>query len=773
MMTYRYLTVLCLWVLSGAFVCQYETDTPGHSQFQHEEDDDGRLSRRDLNMSLRQGTTVLLVYPDRAESGPNLYEEAVEKLVEGFSKEWKLEAKKDTELTRADLEGKPLIILGRAFHQAELQQMLEKLPFEEAEDHFRFQQKTYDQASQSFRLFLYPNPNSPTPVFLFGGNSDEAIIQQLSLQAGENWMRGFWRSWGYEIYDETQVIVRGNFRDRDWTFDPDNHFDFSDQQVVKVNSQHFRFHDLSGLGSESIQKLGEACEAKLQELRSFTGSDHPIPPIDYYIYPTIEEKGLRLMNAEEGHLVHEQREVHVVINNTFRGQHTHQDIKLILHDLLGSASKPFLREGLAAYFNEQWQEKGADYWAARLYHSDNLPPLEELLNDEWFERGSPLIMTAAAGSLVNFLSEQWGREKLLQQYENWRDLTAAEITALTSAWHHYLAGLPTAPQNTTAHQIPYYQGFNFAHEGYQIYNGYGSTMAQKSLQKLHELGTNAIAIVPYGFQRNPNQASFLGVRHGAGGENDESVIYSHAQAQALGMYTLLKPQIWVSGSWPGDIAMKNEAEWSQFFDYYSRWILHYALMAEIRQFDAFCLGVEFSKATLSHPEAWREIIRKIRGIYSGPITYAANWGEEFEQLTFWEELDFIGLNCYYPLSKDNKPSKKELKRNFAKVLEKAERVSKQYQKPLVFTEIGFRSVTDSWKNPHAEAGGRPFDPECQRVCYEVLFEGIKDKPWIKGLFIWKWPSYLDYKDRNPVSFTPSGKPAEQVVQQWFTEKTGD
>lgn len=769
-MSYRYLTVLCMWAVFGAFVCQYEPDTPDYSNFHAQEQDD-RVSRRELAVAMRQAQKVHLVYPGSENDAAGRYEKLTTELTRAFPKDWQVVTKSETELSEGDLQDIPLIILGRNFTQPALIALLDSLPFEEAPDHFRFHQETYDQPTYSYRLFLYPNPYSRTPVFLIGGNSDDAIIAQLTGNKDENWDNIFWRSWGYEIYDGTEVQVRGNFRDRDWTFAPDNHFDFSRQQVVDFNSEHFRFHDLSGLGKTYIEKLADACEAKLKELRSFTGSKANIPPIDYYIYPTIEDKGLRLMNTEEGHLVQEHREIHVVINSTFLGQHTHQDIKLILQDLLGPAAKPFLREGLAAYFNEHWQEKGADYWAARLYQSDNLPAMDELLNDEWFERESPLVMTATAGSFVRFLADRWGAEKLIGAYQQWAALSPTERSALNDGWHQYLAGIDAAP-TVTSHPIPYYRGFNFAHEGYQIYNGYGSTMAQSSLTKLSELGTNAVAIVPYGFQRDPTQPTFLGVHHGPGGENDESVIYAHAQAQELGMYTLLKPQLWVSGSWPGDVAMRSEAEWSEFFDYYHRWIRHYALMAEIRKFDAFCLGVEFSKATLSHPEAWREIIRRIRGIYSGPLTYAANWGEEFEQLSFWQDLDFIGLNCYYPLSKGESPSKSELKKNFASVLKKAEKVSKQYNKPLVFTEVGFRSVEDTWKNPHAEADGRPYNPECQRICYEVLFEGIADKDWINGLFIWKWPSYLNYQERNPVSFTPSGKPAEQVVQLWYKEKMG-
>ncbi|PHN07138.1 hypothetical protein CRP01_07880 [Flavilitoribacter nigricans DSM 23189 = NBRC 102662] len=770
-MTYRYLTVLCMWALFGAFVCQYESDAPDTSLQTTGETDD-RVSRRDLAWSMRQSKELHIVFPTFQTGQPNPYREIAEKLAGAFPKDWKVTTQSEDAISAEDLRNSPLVLLGREFQQSDILQLLEQLPFEEAADHFRFHEETYDQDTDSYRLFLYPNPNSRTPVFLIGGNSSDAILAQLSTQEGEDWSNIFWRSWGYEIYDGTDVLVRGNFRDRDWTFEPDNHFDFTRREVVNFNSEHFRFHDLSGLGKTYIENLAAACEAQLEELRAFTGSSRKVPVIDYYIYPTIEEKGLRLMNTEEGHLVQEHREIHVVINETFLGQHTHQDIKLILHDLLGPASKPFLREGLAAFFNEHWQEKGADHWAARLYHSDNLPDLEELLNDERFERESPLVMTATAGSLISFLVKDWGREKVLEQYGQWDELATEQVRELAKKWHQYLAAMPAPAAASTASGLPYYRGFNFAHEGYQIYNGYGSALAQQSLEKLSQLGTNAIAIVPYGFQRDPQRAAFLGVHHGAGGENDESVIYSHAQAQALGMYTLLKPQLWVSGSWPGDVNMQSEAEWTAFFDYYHRWIRHYALMAEMRKFDAFCLGVEFSKATLSHPEAWRELIRKIRGLYSGPLTYAANWGEEFEQLAFWNELDFIGLNCYYPLSKDDQPSKNELRRNFSDILEKAEKVSRKFNKPLVFTEVGFRSVAHTWKNPHAEADGRPYDPECQRVCYEVLFEGIEDKKWVNGLFIWKWPSYLDYQERNPVSFTPSGKPAELVVQQWFENKLG-
>lgn len=764
------LTVLCLWALFGAFVCQTENSTPPHISQNSIEGDD-LLRRGHLVWSLREAKTLLIVHSE--EEGIEFYTELMQSLSAQFPSDWTITTKAESAVTEEELKDIPLFLLGRNFTEPKMQELLQALPFQSEDTYFTFNGEQYNDPELSYRLLFYPNPNSRTPVFFIGGNTKEAIQAQFAngVDQLDNIFR---RSWGYEIYKGDQVIVRGNFRDGTWEFDPTNHFDFSEKIARELHTQHFHFHDLAGLGEPFLQQLADACEEQLHRIINFCESDRKIAPINYYLYPTIEDKGLRLLNTQEGHAVAEQREVHVVVNETFRGQHSLQDLLLIIHDLIGKSDKTALEIGLAAHFNPKWQERGVDYWAARMLQSGNLPPLTEVLDNNLFSEESPLVMTAAAGAFSNFLIGHWGREKFIAQYRQWDITNEGELKQLEDGWHHYLSAIDARPDMYQEHDLPYYRGFNFAHEGYQIYNGYGSRLSAASLKKLNDLGTNAVAIVPYGFQRDAHRADFLSVHHGAGGENDESVIYAHAQAQQLGMYTLLKPQLWVSRAWPGEVSMPDETAWQDFFAYYYRWIRHYALLAEMRRFDAFCLGVEFSIATRTHPNDWRKIIRRIRGLYSGPITYAANWGEEFEQLSFWEELDFIGLNCYYPLSDKDQPTKKELQKKFAEVLNKAEEVSKKYQKPLVFTEVGFRSVAHTWKNPHAEAGERPYNPECQRLCYEVLLEGIQGEEWIKGLFIWKWPSHLDYQKENPVGFTPHDKPAELVIKDWFAGgKLGD
>ena len=143
-----------------------------------------------------------------------------------------------------------------------------------------------------------------------------------------------------------------------------------------------------------------------------------------------------------------------------------------------------------------------------------------------------------------------------------------------------------------------------------------------------------------------------------------------------------------------------------FFEHYYRWMRHYALLAEMYEADMLCVGVEFAQATLAREEDWRQLIRRLRGIYRGPLVYAANWGEEYEQLAFWDELDAIGLNCYYPLGQEDSLDLPELTRRFSAILDKVEKTANKWNKPLFFTEIGFRSVAAPWQQPHAEAGDR-------------------------------------------------------------------
>ncbi|MDZ7344702.1 MAG: hypothetical protein ONA90_09360, partial [candidate division KSB1 bacterium] len=102
---------------------------------------------------------------------------------------------------------------------------------------------------------------------------------------------------------------------------------------------------------------------------------------------------------------------------------------------------------------------------------------------------------------------------------------------------------------------------------------------------------------------------------------------------------------------------------------------------------------------------WRDIFTKIRKIYGGRLTYAANWGHEFENVSFWEALDAIGLNCYYPLSNNPGANDGELLKGAQAVARKIGEIAAKHNKPVIITEIGFASRPANWLEPHRDGDG--------------------------------------------------------------------
>jgi len=51
---------------------------------------------------------------------------------------------------------------------------------------------------------------------------------------------------------------------------------------------------------------------------------------------------------------------------------------------------------------------------------------------------------------------------------------------------------------------------------------------------------------------------------------------------------------------------------------------------------------------------WSKLIGRVREVFSGPLTYAANF-DQYQDVGFWSELDLIGINAYFPLRRRDLP----------------------------------------------------------------------------------------------------------------------
>lgn len=291
------------------------------------------------------------------------------------------------------------------------------------------------------------------------------------------------------------------------------------------------------------------------------------------------------------------------------------------------------------------------------------------------------------------------------------------------------------------------------------------------LAPLHDLGVDWIAQTPFGWTP-ALYASEIRYRPDGGlwGETDDGLAKTAAWARGLGIKTLLKPHLWVRhGEWPGDIAMPTEAAWAQWFASYEAFILHYARLAEAEGFEAFAIGTELGKTTARAAD-WKKIIGRVRAVYHGKLTYCANWNREPEQVGFWDELDFIGVQAYYPLATVDRPSKKQIKAAWAPFATALEALAKRTGKPIVFTEVGYKSHVGSLKEPWQWEASGAVDTELQRDAFAAMFETLWEKPWFGGTFVWKWHPSRSAFGRDDLDFTPQGKPAISVIKAYYTAR---
>ena len=285
------------------------------------------------------------------------------------------------------------------------------------------------------------------------------------------------------------------------------------------------------------------------------------------------------------------------------------------------------------------------------------------------------------------------------------------------------------------------------------------------LAPLEQLGVDWISQTPFGWVRSIDSPEIrYDGSHGLWGESDEGLSRTAQWARERGIKTLLKPHLWVHrAGWPGDIAMHTEEDWALWFESYERFILRYARFAEEQGLEAFAVGTELG-GTTGREREWRGIIGKVREVYRGRLTYCANWNEEPERIGFWDALDFIGIQAYYPLAAGASPSRDKVRVAWGPVVARLDALAKRTRKAVVFTEVGYRSQDGALERPWEwDTEGTP-NLELQRTAFAAMFDALWDRPWFGGTFVWKWHPVLAPGESGACDFTPQGKPALDAIR---------
>jgi len=291
--------------------------------------------------------------------------------------------------------------------------------------------------------------------------------------------------------------------------------------------------------------------------------------------------------------------------------------------------------------------------------------------------------------------------------------------------------------------------------------------------KTMEAGWLSLVIYTYGEYKDGKYTPYLGYKQvpQAWGESPEGVCQLSQMASEKGLKVMLKPSVWYPGhGWPGDFYLEKEEEWIEWQDNYRAYLMSFANDAEACGVDLICIATEMKRCIIYRPIFWEQLIEDVRKVFKGKLTYAANW-DNYQDIPFWDKLDYIGVDAYFPLSDSRTPSMKDLEKAWSQPHARLEKFSKKKGKSILFTEYGYKSIDQAvWKQWEIEnlVGFYQANLQAQVNAYKAIFETFWVEDWFAGGFIWNWQHFhLLAGGTNDDDYTPQNKPAEALIREWY------
>ncbi|MBF0217109.1 MAG: discoidin domain-containing protein [Candidatus Omnitrophica bacterium] len=391
----------------------------------------------------------------------------------------------------------------------------------------------------------------------------------------------------------------------------------------------------------------------------------------------------------------------------------------------GGAKEASFPAVLARYVRVQCVEKadedwGISIWEVEIYGPKSLNPGVAVSKDDYTSKGKEEGMKKQAEDLVSSLA---GPVKSIQErsfqsgvvYTSW---TSDEL--LNPASDITLAGIKKKGFDTVAIMVPAYQD---------------------------EISSEKVFTNDYDGGDTPNE---------------KSLKHAIETCHKLGLRVMLKPHV----DPRTNEARINIIASEKWFDSYDAFIIRYAKLAAAGNVEIFSIGTELEATTFSAwDKRWRGVIAKAREVYKGTITYSANW-TEYKEVPFWDVLDLIGIDAYFPLSEKDDPSAEELSAAWEKHAAEIEAWLNEKglaAKGVILSEIGYTSSDGTGRQPWAAISAREDQAE-QADCLNAVFEVLSKKEWFKGFYIWQ---YMPQERWSPLGFTIDKKKAEEVVKKWL------
>jgi uncharacterized protein (TIGR03437 family) len=329
-----------------------------------------------------------------------------------------------------------------------------------------------------------------------------------------------------------------------------------------------------------------------------------------------------------------------------------------------------------------------------------------------------------------------------------------------------------APQTADSGRNGGFQYDGITHVSWLLYE-YTLSTATASRSDLAATNANWAGVLVTWYQ--PNVTATTIAPSNSQSPADSAVQQAVMELHDHGLKVMLKPHVDVNdGTWRGNINPSNPDAW---FASYTQFMVKYAQMADSLGVEMLCIGTELKTVSGSANQArWYAVIDAVRAVYHGALTYAANAtsaGDEFTSVSFWDRLDVMGLDAYFQLTNHADPTLAQAvaawrrNANGLDIISAVKNFADAHQKPVIFTEIGYKSSSganiEPWNFSHAGA----YDPTEQRNCVDAAYTAWTPySSWMRGFFWWAWP--VAAPSATDQDYNPRGKPAADVLRAWHS-----
>ncbi|MGE4619690.1 MAG: hypothetical protein AAEJ04_07780 [Planctomycetota bacterium] len=289
----------------------------------------------------------------------------------------------------------------------------------------------------------------------------------------------------------------------------------------------------------------------------------------------------------------------------------------------------------------------------------------------------------------------------------------------------------------------------------------------RNLADAGELGSKWVQITFPAYQYRYNSIRFPQVDRRA--PTPSQVAQSIHKARSSGFRIALHPILLLQddqGShWRGNLQPDRPTEW---FQHYQQWITTWARIAQQQGVEILFVGSEFSSLE-KYQTQWSAIVKEVRQIYKGLVTYSANW-DSWPNIPFSDEIDALGINSYQPYEMTQDPTHEDLIHQMLPLRSKMLLWSRANKTPIYFSELGYPSHERAAEAPWDQSRGERADPLQQKRLHHAFLESFFADSEIQGVFFYALHGDGGISDRG---YTPRGKPVLELFKKHlekFSEK---